>query len=49
MTREIQDYLVEKAQKNDVPIIPLHDYLDAENQINRVIFDCVKELVEKCD
>ncbi len=48
MTREIQDYLLKRAQKFEIPIVQLENYLDAENQINRIILDSIKDLVETC-
>jgi 2-phosphoglycerate kinase len=45
-TREIQDFLRVQAKKNTIPIICLESYENAEEEINRVIFDHIARLVK---
>jgi 2-phosphoglycerate kinase len=45
-TREIQDYLENQAKENEVPIVELESYEETEDNIDRVIFDHISELVD---
>ncbi len=46
-TREIQDYLVIRAQENSVPVVDLVEYEKAIQTICILVFNRIKELVEE--
>ncbi|UCE11763.1 MAG: hypothetical protein JSW61_07490 [Candidatus Thorarchaeota archaeon] len=45
-TRIIQEYLLEQAERNHVPVVHLADYETSETEICRIVMDRISELVD---